>query len=231
MTDRRAELAERHAAVRRRVDEACAAAGRDPGEVTVIVVTKTYPASDVSILADLGVRDIGENRHPEAGRKHAEVDDPSLTWHFVGALQTNKANQIARYADWIHSVDRPKLVRALSSAAELAQRELSCLIQVRLSETEGRAGVEPDEARALADAVAASPGLRLGGVMGVAPLGEDPRPAFDELRDVFEAIRADHPQATALSAGMSEDAEAAIHAGATHLRIGRAVLGERPVVQ
>lgn len=231
MSERRADLAARLSRLEERVAAACAAAKRDRGDVTVIVVTKTYPASDVTLLAELGVVDVGENRHPEAGRKHAEVADDALTWHFVGGLQTNKANQIARYADWIHSVDRPKLVRALSSAAQTAERELRCLIQVRLAEVEGRAGVDPDAALELAAAVAQAPGLVLGGVMGVAPLGEDPAPAFDTLRGISDRIVAEHPAARAISAGMSEDLEAAIAAGATHLRIGRAVLGERPTVQ
>lgn len=231
MSERRDELSCRLRAIERRIGAACAAAGRPRDDVHLIVVTKTYPASDVVDLASLGVRDIGENRHPEAGRKCAEVDDPALTWHFVGALQTKKANQVARYADWVHSVDRPKLVRSLSTAAELAGRELQCLIEVRLSGTDGRAGVDPGAAVELAEAVAESPGLVLRGVMGVAPLGEDPAPSFDVLRGVRDRLVADHPSATAMSAGMSEDMEAAVAAGATHLRIGRAVLGERPIVQ
>ena len=225
---RREQLATNLAAVDERIVAACGAAGRPREEVTLIVVTKTYPASDVDLLVELGVTDIGENRHPEAGRKLADVSGPEPRLHFIGGLQTNKANAVARYADVIQSVDRPRLVDALSRGADLAGRELGCLVQVDFGDAvDGRAGVAPADAAQLADMIAGSPGLRLDGVMTVAPLGEDPRPSFDALARIGERIRASHPSATVVSAGMSDDFELAIQSGATHLRVGRSILGER----
>lgn len=235
---RRDELADNLAEVRERVGSACAAAGRDPADVTTIVVTKTYPASDVALLASLGVADVGENRHPEAGDKVAELpallDDgvaaPRL--HFVGGLQTNKAGAVARYADVVQSLDRAKLARSLSRGAEAAERTLEVLLQVDFDTTDpGRAGVPPGDLLALAELVATLPGLALGGLMTVAPLGVDPRPVFDELAELSRRLREDHPGAHVVSAGMSGDFEDAVAAGATHLRIGRAILGERAVLR
>lgn len=227
--DRREQLEQNLAAVERRIAAACADAGRPRADVSLVVVTKTYPASDVELLAGLGVTDVGENRHPEARDKRAEVPSP-LRWHFVGGLQTNKAAQVAGYADVVHSVDRAKLVAGLSRGAVRAGREVTCLVQVDLDDPdahEGRSGATPTDVPDLADAIAAAEGLVLGGVMAVAPLGADPRPAFDRLAEVAARVRADHPAATTISAGMSGDLEAAVHAGATHLRVGRSVLGER----
>ena len=231
---RQDELAANLAEVRERVGAACATAGRDPADVTTIVVTKTYPASDVAALARLGVTDVGENRHPEAGDKRAELDElldgasaPRL--HFVGGLQTNKAGAVARYADVVQSVDRAKLARSLSRGAEAAGRELEVLVQVDFDlQDPGRSGTAPADVPALADLVADLPGLALRGLMTVAPLGVEPRPVFADLRTLAERVRADHPAADVVSAGMSGDFEDAVAEGATHLRIGRAVLGDRP---
>jgi pyridoxal phosphate enzyme (YggS family) len=229
--ERRAELDQRVAAVRARIADAASAAGRDAGDVELIVVTKTYPASDVDLLAGLGVGHVGENRHPEARDKRgsSELAD-SLVWHFIGAVQTNKAKAVAAYADVVESVDRDRLVTALSRGAIAAGRELSCLVQVDL-EDEGRperSGCRPEAVPALAERVAEAEGLVLAGVMAVAPLDGDPARAFAELADVSAALVAEHPLATTVSAGMSNDLEQAVAAGATHVRIGRAVLGERP---
>lgn len=225
--DRRAELEAGLADTERRIAEACAGAGRSRDEITLVVVTKTYPASDVEILAELGVVDVGENRHPEAGDKAHDVE-ASMRWHFLGGLQTNKAGAVARYADLVHSVDRVKLVSSLSRGAEAAERTVTCLVQVDFDATDpGRAGVVPDGIGVVADAIADAPGLVLGGLMTVAPLGDDPRPHFDHLVRLSDELRRDHPEATIVSAGMSGDLEAAVAAGATHLRVGRSVLGER----
>ena len=150
-----------------------------------------------------------------------------LRLHFVGQLQSNKAASVARYADVVQSVDRAKLARALDRAATASGRVLDVTVQVGLDDAEGRGGVAPGEARALADLVAGSASLRLRGVMAVAPLGADPRAAFARLREVGDGIRADHPDATWVSAGMSADLEAAVAEGATHLRVGSAILGSR----
>lgn len=224
---RRDELRNNLAAVEERIQRACAEAGRARSELSLIVVTKTYPASDVALLAELGVTDVGENRHPEARDKHDGVSAP-LRWHFVGGLQTNKAAAVARYADVVHSVDRLKLVTALGNGAEAAARTLTCLVQVSLSADAGRSGAPAAEVPSIAAAIEAAPALRLGGVMAVAPLGGDPAAAFADLAGVAALVRRRYPGATMISAGMSGDLEHAVRAGATHLRIGRSVLGERP---
>jgi PLP dependent protein len=243
VSQRLAELAARLDATRARIAAACAAAGRDPAEITLIAVTKTYPASDVLALAGLGLTDFGENRDQEAAPKAAAVSAAGqpVTWHFVGQLQTNKANRVAGYADFVHSVDRPRLVRALGAAARAAGRGLTCLVQVNLDpaadddggaltaerEQQARGGVPPAMAAQVAEAIEAEEGLTLGGLMAVAPLGTDPRTAFAPLRKLSDVVRSVNPSAALVSAGMSGDLEAAIECGATHLRIGTALLGDR----
>ena len=227
---RRAELADRLHRVRERIDAACAAAGRDPAELTLIAITKTRPASDVRLLYELGQRDFGENRDQEAAPKAAQCADLPITWHFVGQLQTNKAPSVVRYAAVVQSVDRLRLVRALGTAARRQERALTCLIQVRLTGTAddpGRGGAPLDEVPALAEALAAEEGLVLGGIMAVAPLGVPAADAFAGLAPASAAVRAVWPSATIISAGMSGDLEEAVAAGATHLRIGTALLGDR----
>lgn len=230
MTARRAELERALRTVRARIDDACADLGRDPTEVTLVAVTKTFPASDVRLLAELGVTDVGENRDQEARAKHAACADLALRWHFVGQLQRNKARSVATYADVVHSVDRLSLVTALSAAATGTGREITALVQVNLDESadDGRGGVPVDLAADLGDAIALAPGLRLGGVMAVAPLGTDPAASYATLARTAEQIRDRHPAATIVSAGMSGDLEQAIRHGATHVRIGTALLGHRP---
>ncbi|MCM2428977.1 YggS family pyridoxal phosphate-dependent enzyme [Streptomyces sp. RKAG337] len=236
MTDRKAQLAANLARVEERITAACDAAGRDRKDVTLVVVTKTYPASDVRFLSELGVQQVAENRDQDAAPKAAECADLPLTWHFVGQLQTNKVRSVVGYADVVHSVDRLRLVGALSTAAVARGREVGCLVQVALdaeSGTQGsRGGVAPDVVGGLADAIAAAPGLRLDGLMTVAPLDGpyrgQPRAAFDRLVEISSGLRAAHPAATMVSAGMSADLEQAVAAGATHVRVGTAVLGVRP---
>src|SRR5262252_8637407 len=170
---RRDELGGRLVSVRGRIAAACTAVGRDAGEVTLIAITKTFPASDVRLLYELGVRDVGENRDQEAAPKAAECAalSPKLTWHFVGQLQTNKAASVVRYARIIHSVDRLRLVRALGEQARKADREITCLVQVSLDADPHRGGAVPGQVPELAAAVEAEQGLLLGGVMAIAPLG------------------------------------------------------------
>lgn len=244
---RRAELAENLTALRARIAAACESVGRDMGEITVIAVTKTWPASDVRLLAGLGLTDIGENRDDEAAPKATQCADLPLTWHFVGQLQTRKCRSVVRYADVVHSVDRPHLVEVLAREAQRAGRgtggsagsspradAITCLVQVSLDGGAGvsgvpRGGIGRGDAARLADLVAAAGGLRLGGVMAVAPLDVPPREAFARLAEVAAAVRAAHPGATIISAGMSGDLEEAIEAGATHVRVGTALLGARRV--
>ena len=227
-TARREQLAASLAAVRARIDRTMADAGRTDA-VSLVVVTKFFPASDVDLLVGLGVTDIGENRDQEAAAKvellaHREL----LTVHFIGQLQSNKAASVAHYADVVQSVDRAKVVRALDRAAGAVGRVLDVTVQVSLEAARGRGGADPADAPALADLVAASPALRLRGVMAVAPLGADPRAAFARLRQVSDGIRTAHPEAGWVSAGMSADLEEAVAHGATHLRVGSAILGSRP---
>jgi hypothetical protein len=207
--------------------KACEAAGRDVSELTLIAVTKTRPASDVRLLSELGVADVGENRDAEAAPKAAECADLSLTWHFVGQLQTNKAASVVRYASVVHSVDRLRLVRALGRAARGAGRTVQCLVEVSLDGDPARGGAAAGDVAALAEALAAEEGLVLGGVMAIAPLSLPPADAFARLLVSAAAVRAVRPGATVISAGMSGDLEAAVEAGATHLRIGTALLGDR----
>ena len=228
--ERREQLAANLDAVRRRIDAAARAADRDPGDITLVAVTKFFPASDVRLLAGLGVTDVGENRHQEAQEKVAECADLALRWHFIGGLQSNKAAAVASYADVVESVDRAKLVTALDRGAHQRSHPVDVLLQVSLDPPgrEGRAGADPDVLDALAADVEAAGMLRLRGLMAVAPLGEDPVAAYSRLAPIRARLLADHPDATWLSAGMSADLEAAVEAGATHVRLGTAVLGPRP---
>ncbi|MFI1399121.1 YggS family pyridoxal phosphate-dependent enzyme [Streptomyces sp. NPDC020681] len=236
MTDRRTELADNLASVEERIASACVAAGRKREEVTLIVVTKTYPASDVRLLHELGVRHVAENRDQDAAPKAAACSDLDLRWHFVGQLQTNKVRSVASYADIVQSADRLRLVNSLSAAAVRAERELGCLIQVALDAGSGargeRGGVAPDGIGELAAAIDGSPGLRLDGLMTVAPLAGPyagrQQAAFERLMEFSSSLRAGHPAANMVSAGMSADLEEAVAAGATHVRVGTAVLGVRP---
>jgi pyridoxal phosphate enzyme (YggS family) len=233
MTTRRDELAANLDAVRRRVEVASSAAGRDPAEVTLVAITKFFPASDVRLLAELGVTDVGENRHQEAQEKAAACADLDLRWHFVGGLQSNKAAAVAMYSDVVESVDRAKLVEPLNRGAHErsdGSSGVDVLLQVSLDPPgrEGRSGADPAELDALAAAVEQAGMLRLRGLMAVAPLGADPGPAYDRLVRIHHDLLAGHPDATWLSAGMSGDLEAAVGAGATHVRLGTAVLGPRP---
>ena len=227
------ELAAGLDAVRGRIAAACREAGRDEGEVGLVVVTKYFPASDVRLLAELGVQDVGENRHQEAWAKAAECADLDLHWHYVGGLQSNKAAAVARYADVVESVDRTKLVGPLSRGAVAAGRTVEVLLQVSLDApgADHRAGAPPQDLAALARAVEEAEGLELAGLMAVAPLGEDPGSAFERLAGVREEFLGHSPRATRLSAGMSGDLESAVRHGATHVRVGSAVLGPRPVIK
>ena len=228
---RRDEIARRLDVVRRRIDEACFQADRSSGDVTLVVVTKFFPASDVRVLAELGVTDLGENRHQEALAKREECADLALRWHFIGRLQSNKAAAVGSWADVVQSVDRAKVLPGLSRAAASRDAVLDVLIQVSLDPPgagDGRSGAAPDDVVELAAAVEDGERLRMRGVMGVAPLGGDPAAAFATLARLGAAVRSRVPSATWVSAGMSGDLEQAVAAGATHVRVGSAVLGNRP---
>ncbi|MGB3256681.1 MAG: YggS family pyridoxal phosphate-dependent enzyme [Ornithinimicrobium sp.] len=240
------ELREALRQVEDRVERACLASGRDRGSVTLIVVTKFFPARDVLALIDLGVADIGESRDQEARSKVDQVREqvgakaaPAV--HMIGQVQTKKARSIVRYADAVHSLDRTRLVTALdrASGSAIAEGErlgpLDVTLQVDLDDgdIERRGGVRPGDAPSLADAIAATEFLRLRGVMAIAPAGAaDDKAAlvqaFAALARCHAQIRSSHPTADWLSAGMSGDLEEAVEVGATHLRVGSAILGSRP---
>jgi pyridoxal phosphate enzyme (YggS family) len=234
---REAELVSSLGAVRTRIADACEAAGRDQRSVTMIAVTKTYPATDVATLARLGVLDVGESRDQEASAKVAAAaeliaDLPDiagpLRWHFVGRLQRRKARSVASYASAVHSVDRAELVPLLAdSVAGAGRGPLDVFVQVSLDDDPDRGGVSSAELAGLADAVAGREELRLRGLMAVAPIDADPDSAFDRLSELVTRLRSSHPNADAISAGMSGDLEAAIRHGATHVRVGTALLGRR----
>ncbi len=227
---RRAELIASLGALRQRLARAADAAGRSPDEITLVAVTKTYPATDAATLAQLGVLDLGESRDQEARAKAAEVRSAGradVRWHMVGRLQTNKARSVASYAHAVHSVDRLKLVQALADASAAREQPLEVFVQVSLDDDPARGGAARGAVDELTDAVAASPALRLCGLMAVPPLGTDPEVAFAELADLAARLRTQHPDAVALSAGMSDDLEAAVKFGATHVRVGSALLGRR----
>jgi len=230
--DRRDELADNLARVRRRIDDARTDAGRSD-EVTLIVVTKNFPASDVRLLAELGCTQVGENRDQEAREKAAEVADARLTWHMIGQLQGNKAKSVAHWADVVQSLDRASLLAPLASVDRSGRAPLRILIQVNIDDVpiEGRGGALPDQVTGLAEQVIATDGLTLAGVMGIAPPGGDARAAFDRLAQAHAKVLRLAPEAGMRSAGMSDDLEAAIAAGATHVRVGGAILGKRPYLQ
>jgi hypothetical protein len=227
--DRRTELQLNLSDVLADIGQACAEFGRDRTEVSLIVVTKTWPASDVDLLAGMGVTDVGENRDQEAKPKRDEVHDKSLTWHAIGQLQTNKAKSVAGWADVVHSVDRSDLVKALGKAVAERTNPLGVLIQVNLDEiADGkRGGTASADALDLVAMIVETPGLQLNGVMGVAPLGGDVETAFAKLQEVSHQVQVAVPEARWISAGMSGDYRQALKFGATHLRIGSSILGNR----
>jgi pyridoxal phosphate enzyme (YggS family) len=234
---RRAELARRLAAVRARIDAACVAAGRAPGEVALLAVTKTVPAADVGLLMELGLTTFGENRVQEAGAKVAEVarTHPGARWHLVGGLQRNKARAVVRWADRVESVDSVRLANALDSAVRRAQdagdrfEPLSVLLQFSVDGDPERGGIPSEGLHPLAEHVAGCAGLQLDGLMAVAPLGSDTERVFVSIAAASQRIRTAFPQAKTLSAGMSGDLEVAIGHGSDVVRVGTALVGERRI--
>lgn len=212
--NRRDELAVNLEAVKARI--------KNP-DVTLIVVTKTYPVSDVQILRELGVRDFGENRNEEGLEKSAAVEG---RWHYQGEIQSRKLRDIAQWADVVHSLDDASHISKLSNAAT---KPLDIFLQLSLDGDPSRGGVIESELPALADIALASPNLHLAGLMCVPPVAADPRSAFTEIAAIHRRFITNYPDATALSAGMSGDFEIAIDCGATHIRVGSSILGSRSV--
>jgi PLP dependent protein len=218
-------------AVRARLDAAARAAGREPSTVGLLAVSKTWPAEDVATLAAAGQREFGENRVQELVAKAAALPGLPVRWHFIGQLQRNKAAAVARLGAVVHSVDRPQLAAVLDRAGQELAAPVPVFVQVDLGGAPGelgeRGGAAPSDVPALADVVAGAPGLRLLGLMAVAPRGAEPGPAFEQLATLAARVRSDHPEAVELSAGMSGDLEAAVAAGATVVRVGTALFGDR----
>ena len=218
-------LAERLDEVRAGVAAAAAEAGRGVDDITMIVVTKFYPASLVRELYALGVREVGENRHQEAQAKAAELADLDVGWNFIGQLQSKKAKQVRAYAHSVHSLDRASVIEALGSSDG---KTIECFVELNLTDDPGRGGVADADLERMTELVLATPGLELLGVMAVAPVGEEPRPAFVRVREASERMQRLAPGAHYISTGMSGDYREAILEGATHLRIGSAITGNRP---
>lgn len=232
MSNRLSEIQSNLEIIQSRIESACTVAGRDISEITLIAVTKTYPASDVDLLIQLGIENVGENRDQEASAKKLEVKS-KFKWHFIGQLQSNKAKSVVNYADLIHSVDRWSLAKEIQKSAQGKDKVQQVLIQVDLDQSgpdPTRGGIWPAELRELAQLINQASHLELKGLMSVAPLGEKPELAFARLKEIRVDFLKENPGAQILSAGMSDDLESAILHGATHLRIGSALLGERPKI-
>ena len=224
-------LEQRLDAVEGRISSTLQGLGRSRDEVTLVVVTKNHPVDLAVDLYSLGVRDFGENRDQEAGPKASAfaqlVTESSPTWHFVGQLQSNKAKNVATYADVVHSVDRESLLIALEKATAERPRPLDVFLQVNLTSDPGRGGVNPAELEPFAERVAGASGLNLLGIMAVAALDEPLESEFEKIAKLSQKIISVAPQAKFISAGMSQDFETALAYGATHLRIGTAITGKR----
>ena len=232
MSDRLAGIKDNLETLQSRIDNACQEAKRSSTEITLIAVTKTYPADDVDLLKQLGIDDVGENRDQEAALKRTQVQ-ADFNWHFIGQLQSNKAKSVVSYAHLIHSVDRSSLAKEIQKSAQGVDKKQAVLIQLDLDQSgpdPTRGGLWPTELMALAQQITDSSHLELKGLMSVAPLEENPAVAFARLAEIRAEFLKTYPQASILSAGMSDDLEAAILHGATHLRIGSALLGERPKI-
>lgn len=214
--------------VRGRIDEAARACGRDPAEIRLVAVSKTKPAAMIREAATAGCRDFGENYLQEAQAKIAELADLDATWHFIGAIQSNKTRSIAEHFHWAHTVDREKIARRLSDQCPPG-KVLNVTIQVNVDDDPAKAGVDPEDTRALLAAVAGLPNLSVRGLMTILRQDSDPATGYGRLKDLFESLR---PSARGdwdtLSMGMSGDFPQAIAAGATHVRVGSAIFGARP---
>lgn len=232
MSNRLANIQSNLEKINSRIAQACSRSKRNISEITLIAVTKTYPASDVDLLKQLGIENVGENKDQEASGKISQVKE-KFSWHFIGQLQSNKAKSVVTYAELVHSVDRLSLAKELQKSASAIAKKQKVLIQVDLDQSgpdPSRGGVWPADLAALAQFISQSENLELTGLMSVAPLGENPSEAFERLAQIRSDFLKNYPNAVILSAGMSEDLEAAIEHGATHLRIGSALLGERPKI-
>ena len=227
--NRRDEIAANLAEVNEQIEAACLEANRAVESVNLVVVTKTWPSSDIEMLVELGITNVGENRDQDARAKQQELAHLPLTWHAIGQIQTNKARSVATWADVVHSIDRPELIAAFDRVTQAREESLEVLIQIDLDSAppDKRGGIAPAQMLDLAEQICDTSGLRLAGLMAVAPLEADPDVAFAKLQKHALVLQQNYPEATIISAGMSQDFRNAIKYGATHLRIGSLVLGHR----
>jgi PLP dependent protein len=225
-------LTERYNSVRERIVGAAQRSGRDAKSVELVVITKMHPVSVAFELYQLGHRVFGENKDQEARPKAQELRElgaVDAAWHFVGQLQSNKVKSVLGYADCIHSIDRASLVKELRKQLEVQDKQITGFIELNLTDDPARGGVLPENLRELADSLAEVERVKILGVMAVAGLGVDPRVDFERAIAANEVLTKVMPDAKALSLGMSEDFEIAIEMGATHVRVGSAITGPRPI--
>lgn len=224
-------LAERYRSVLQTIEQTAQSVGRAKDDVALIIVSKNHPASLVAELVQLGQSAFGENRDQEASKKAQELKNSGfdIQWHFVGQLQSNKVKSVLEYASVIHSIDRPSLVAELSKQLSKQNKQIDGFIELNLTDDPGRGGVSPQDLLTLAEQVLAVEQINLLGVMAVAGLGKDPAKEFERAIGLSQQLQTLAPTATKLSMGMSEDFEVAIKLGATHIRVGSAITGPRPI--
>jgi PLP dependent protein len=225
------ELGQRYQAIVEKIATAAKSANRDPNEITLVVVSKNHPHQLVLDLLDLGARDFGENRDQEANPKAKQIaleTSEAFNWHFIGQLQTNKVKSVLEYANYLHSLDRTSLLEELIKRTAERITPLKVFVQVNMTDDPGRGGVNPEDLMAFSERVLSSPGLELVGLMGVGGLDVAPELEFERLAQLSTKLQQLAPNANRLSMGMSGDFETAIAYGATHLRIGTAITGNRP---
>jgi pyridoxal phosphate enzyme (YggS family) len=225
------ELGQRYQAIVEKIATAATSANRDPNEITLVVVSKNHPHQLVLDLLELGARDFGENRDQEANPKAKEIaleTNQAFNWHFIGQLQTNKVKSVLEYASFLHSLDRNSLLEELIKRTAETVVPLKVFVQVNMTDDPERGGVNPGDLMTFAERVLSCPGLELVGLMGVGGLDVAPEREFERLAQLSGQLQQLAPDADRLSMGMSGDFEAAITYGATHLRIGTAITGNRP---
>ncbi|MCE2998579.1 MAG: YggS family pyridoxal phosphate-dependent enzyme [Betaproteobacteria bacterium] len=218
-------------AVKQRIAQAAAAANRPSQSIQLLAVSKTFGVAEIEAAWQAGQHAFGENFVQESLAKIAALQRLGIEWHFIGPLQSNKTRPVAEHFAWVHSLERDKIARRLNDARPPQLPPLNVLVQVNVSGETSKSGVVPGEERALADAIAGLPRLRLRGLMTIPEPTDDPallRARFARLRALFEALRTEHPDIDTLSMGMSADLEAAIAEGSTLVRVGTAIFGTRP---
>ncbi|WP_233252279.1 YggS family pyridoxal phosphate-dependent enzyme [Saccharospirillum sp. MSK14-1] len=230
MSPEQSPLNDRLANVNKRIQAACDRVGRSPDDVTLVAVSKTWPLTDLQAAVAAGVTDLGENYVQEAVDKVQQWQGPAPVWHFIGPLQSNKTRPVAEHFDWVHSIDRLKIAQRLADQRPDHLPPLNVCIQINISQDPAKAGIAAEALPSFADQIRALPRLRLGGIMAItaADLNESElRRQFKELKSLSDTLIQQHPDATVLSMGMSADFEVAIECGATHVRVGSAIFGQR----